>query len=776
MKISKIAFYLIVLPVLVIVVASSLFLAFFDANDYKQDLSDYVKQNTGRSLTFKGDAKLMLYPAFGMRLGTMEFSNAAGFGSTPMLSVDEVSISVDVKSILMLEPKVSQLILSELTIDLQKNSQGISNWDDLIVQKTAQEHAQKPQSTTHTQATQKPHTKNDFEFSGAFDGIQINNARVSWHDARTKQTISINDLDFTTGKITPAEAFPLSLQLVMQMDNQIQTALAINSQVFFDIKKQTLNLQQLDVQLNASGTLIPADNSNINVTASDVLFDINKQLLNISKLELNAATLGGFMQKANATLTGNLNMDLNSQNINMSPLQLNATLVDNTLPKGKITTHIASRQLNIALTQRKINLNELQLSLNNTQFKGAIHISDYAQPAVRFDLSSPNLDLDELLNLNKQTSSQTNNKPKPQQTPPTDTEIVLPTELLRQLDLSGTLNIAQLKAMNVKTRNNQLNISAQKGLIHIKPLALDLYDGNFNHQLTLDVRQKTPKFNMTSHLKHVQIGDLLIDFMQLDKISGAATMSINLTTQGSWLNELKQNLNGDLSMRFADGALKGFNLRHLSEVAKAKLSGSSVPEENLQETDFTELKLSGAIKKGIFYSDDLSLKSPLIRVGGKGQANLNDNTVDYTVNAKIIGSLKGQSGEGPEARGLLIPVRIFGSFAALKTDVLLDNMLKQQAAEKLAKSKAALKQKQQQAADALARQKAELKAQQQAKIAAKKQALKLKQDKLKAKQQAEKQKIAAQQAAEKQKLQDKAKAAEEAAKKNLENKLKGLFN
>jgi len=763
MKLTKIALYLIILPIIVVVVASSLFLALFDANDYKQDLVDYVKQSSGRSLVFNGDAELMLYPSFGMKLGGMTFSNAPSFGSVPMLSVDEVSISVDVKSVLMLEPKVSQLILSELHIDLQKNKQGVSNWDDLVPKKAEEGSPNQPIA----EVDKNPKSKGGFDIAGAFEGININNAQLSWHDASTGQSFNLDDLDFTTGKITPTEAFPLSMHIVLHQEKELNATVNFETEVFFDVKKQTVSLKQLDLQLTASGSLIPVEKSDVALTAN-VNFDLEKQFLSVSQLVLKANTEGGVMQKIDVAVGGDLSMNLVTQILNIKQLSLDAQVDDASMPKGQLKTSIKAEQLKLALKQRQVDLSQLQLSLNNIQMLGELQVKDYAKPSVNFNLSAQGIDLDDLLGLNEPTQ-------KPQKATDTsqnvseDTEIALPIELLKKLELNGQLNIASLKAMNVKTQNIQLKVTAKGGLLQLKPMALELYDGSLSNQISLDVRTKQPKFKIKTQLNKVQIGDLLIDFMQLDKIRGAATVAIDVTTQGSWVSKLKSNLNGKIALRFEDGALKGLNLRYLSEVAKAKLSGSSAPTENIQETDFTELKLSGTIKQGVFYSNDLSLKSPLIRVGGEGQADLNENTVDYTVNAKIIGSLEGQSGEGLEASGLLIPVRIFGPFTAIKTDILLDNMLKQQVSEKLAKSKAALKVQQQKLAGQLAKQKAELKAQQQQKIEAKKQALQAKQDKLKAE-------LKAKQAAEQKKLDDKKKAAEDKAKQKLEDKLKGLFN
>ena len=79
----------------------------------------------------------------------------------------------------------------------------------------------------------------------------------------------------------------------------------------------------------------------------------------------------------------------------------------------------------------------------------------------------------------------------------------------------------------------------------------------------------------------------------------------------------------------------------------------------------------------MFSSDDLDLQAPLLRVGGRGSANLNSEMVDYLVNAKLVGSIEGQQGEAAdELAGLEIPVRIKGPFNDPKIDVQLKEMLK----------------------------------------------------------------------------------------------------
>ena len=80
----------------------AIFMAVFDPNAYKQDLTELVREQTGRELQFHGDVDLTVFPALGMKLGAMSFSNAEGFGALPMVKVSEASISVDLASLVQL--------------------------------------------------------------------------------------------------------------------------------------------------------------------------------------------------------------------------------------------------------------------------------------------------------------------------------------------------------------------------------------------------------------------------------------------------------------------------------------------------------------------------------------------------------------------------------------------------------------------------------------------------------------------------------------------------
>jgi len=82
--------------------------------------------------------------------------------------------------------------------------------------------------------------------------------------------------------------------------------------------------------------------------------------------------------------------------------------------------------------------------------------------------------------------------------------------------------------------------------------------------------------------------------------------------------------------------------------------------------------------------------TPLMRINGKGTANIVTETVDYRVRATVVKTLKGQGGEGLEdLAGIPIPIHVTGTFAepsyALDTEALAEAVAKSKVQEVIEK-------------------------------------------------------------------------------------------
>jgi len=612
-KILKILVYTILVSLLSIATAAGIFVATFDANLYKQDLSELVRQHTGRDLQFFGDVSLTVYPTLGMKIGAMSFSNAPGFSAQSMVKVNKASISVDLASLITFNPQIDQLLLEDLEINLQTNKAGKTNWDDLVKPDTQAATTSMGSGTGATDSDATP-----IGVEGSFGGINMQNARLLWKDEQAGVEYRIDDFDLKTGRITADAPFALQLHLVLQSADEISASVDLAAKIQYLINDNQLKIDDLSIDIAAEGSVLPNGQVQVGIASQSLLFDVQR----------NAVKMDG-----------------------------------------------------------------LEFRLDDIQLGGSVNITDFSQPALEFDLAAELLDLDALLGTPSVEQQVTVEVPTSDTgADPEDVEIALPMELLRSLHVSGRLSVRQIKFQNLLLEEVELNIVGKNGLLKLDPITMKLYEGHFQGGVQIDARGPQPKYRVNEKLNGVQVGKLLSDLTGEDRVSGELAASLAISTRGEWLSELKKNSNGALSIVLRDGALKGFNLRYSIDRAKAKLNKQPAPPEQLQSTDFSSLSLSGKIRKGIFSSDDLNLQAPLLRVGGEGKANLNDNTVDYLVNAKLVGTVAGQGGGGKdELKGLSIPVRIKGPFESPDIDVQIDEMLKGIATKRRAEEQAKLK-------------------------------------------------------------------------------------
>jgi AsmA protein len=216
----------------------------------------------------------------------------------------------------------------------------------------------------------------------------------------------------------------------------------------------------------------------------------------------------------------------------------------------------------------------------------------------------------------------------------------------------------------------------------VNPIAANLYQGSLAGAITANAAA-TPSFAMKQTLSGVNVGPLLRDLADNDTLEGKGNVRLDVTAQGNTMAALKKALNGTAAVKLTDGALKGINIAGSIRSAKAKLGtlrGEQVQQaDKTEKTDFSELSATFSIKNGVAHNNDLSMKSPLLRIGGEGNINIGNNSVDYLVKASVVGTSKGQGGrELADLQGVTVPVRVSGpldapsyklDFAALATDV-----------------------------------------------------------------------------------------------------------
>ena len=203
-KLIKLIFGLLVLVFILIVAAAVILPMVIDPNDYKPQIIEAVKQQTGRDLVIEGDIGLSVFPKVGLNLGKTSLSNAAGFEGKAFASMDAVNIKVALMPLLDKKVEMDEIILQGLALNLQRNKEGTTNWDDLAKKPAADKQA-KPEAKKAEAADQA-----QLE-SLAIGGIRVENANILWQDEQNGQRYEIRSFNLITGPL--AEGDPVDIEL-----------------------------------------------------------------------------------------------------------------------------------------------------------------------------------------------------------------------------------------------------------------------------------------------------------------------------------------------------------------------------------------------------------------------------------------------------------------------------------------------------------------------------------------------------------------------------------
>ena len=136
MKLLKWLLGTVAVLVLIIGVGVAALVYLVDWNDFKDTIQNQVKKQTGRDLTITGDLSPSVFPWAGISIGEISLANAAGYGETPFASIDSADVKVKLLPLIKREINVRTVQLKGLQLDLQREADGTTNWDDLLASTT----------------------------------------------------------------------------------------------------------------------------------------------------------------------------------------------------------------------------------------------------------------------------------------------------------------------------------------------------------------------------------------------------------------------------------------------------------------------------------------------------------------------------------------------------------------------------------------------------------------------------------------------------------------
>ena len=702
MKAIRYGIYAIVGLLVLLAGAVIVFVMTFDPNKYKGQIEQLVKDKTGRTLDLKGNLEVALWPSLGAKVAGVTLSERDG--KEQFVALDSAHVSVALMPLLHGSAVVDKIRISGLKARVIKEKDGTFNFSDLMEPKP--EPGKEP--TKESKAPpKKDEPKKEGGQSVAFDiaGVEIDKSAVTYIDRQSGQEIALSDVKLSTGRIAEKADGKLELKANAKGKNpDVDLKVDVGGGYQFDLKAKAFAVSKLDAKLTGAAAGI----TNLNVNAKgDVSANPEKNEYQAKGFSLDVK---GVKEKQNleahiaapefvvaadkakgGAITANLKMNDGKQDIAaalklagvegsakaLSIPQLNAdiTMTGPDLPNQKVQIPIAG-SLRADLEKQTMNA-DLTSKFDESNIQAKLGLAKFSPPSYLFDVNVDKINLDRYTGDEKKAAAtpkagppsegKAPEKPAPSAQKPEDSPVDL--SFLKGLNANGKLQFGALQVKGLKLANVKAEVKAANGRLDVAPHSANLYDGSVSGAISAEADGRVA---VKETLNGIAIGPLLRDFAQKDILEGKGTLAMDVTAGGKTVNQLKKSLGGNARLALKDGAIKGINLAETIRKAKSALGSQEARAQaaQAQQTDFSELTATFTIKNGIAHNEDLDVKSPLVRVGGRGDIDIGNGTLDYTTKATVVATTKGQGGKDVEQlAGLTVPVHLTGPFDNLKYDV-----------------------------------------------------------------------------------------------------------
>ena len=583
-----------------------------DGQFVKTRLERAMKEKN-RTLRIEGTPQLKLFPVAGIALGRTTLSEP---GSDKLfVSLDSVAVAVRVMPLLSREVAVETLKLSGLKANVVRRKDGSMNFSDLS---GAADKDRKPEAPPNLRIAE----------------VQVEKVQVNYRDEASGQELQLAEVSLKTGRL----------------DGQTPGDLAFSARI-------TGKRPEVDLRAQAAGAL------RFNLGREEFGFDkFNAQLkgrfdqdslaaeFSAPKVEVTPARASGTDVKASLLLKGpQRNVDAK---LHVAAMEGTATAL--TIPKISLDLDAAASGAAIkAKLEASIKANlarqdldaEVSGKLDDSALKAKIALTHFAPLKATFDVAIDRLNADRYA-------------PPDRKEAKSDERIDL--AALKGKTANGKIAIGALTARRARLENVKAEVKLADGKLEVAPHSANLYGGTLAGSLTADADGN--RIHARETVQNVAIGALLRDLAQKDALEGRGNVTLDVQTAGGTVTALKKALAGNARVEMKDGAIKGVNLADSARNAKAALGAKQQQPDASQKTDFSEMSASFKIANGVAHNDDLKALSPFLRLGGAGNLDIGNNTIDYLAKAILVATSKGQGGrEAGNVAGVTVPVKLSGA-------------------------------------------------------------------------------------------------------------------
>ena len=348
-----------VMTLVVLIVAAIIILPqVIDPNDYRDEISNLVRKQTGRDLAINGDLKLSIFPWIGVRTEGVTLSHprhlSEAFGDGNMLEVAETEVKVKALPLLKSltaekkDIRVATIVLKQPKVHIIKTRKGLSSFDGLSGDDSKAAEVVKGEKESVEESAAKAGV------ALVVQGVNLQDGLIIWEDRQAQQRYEVRNLQLKTGNLLGKELVDIKASAeLLDSSTPDQASFNLDGKARLDIESLAVAVQALtlsvargDLEANAKiglldfaqGGLIAVSQLKGDVNLTDEEVGPAKVDLIVPNIAFDQATTGlsipslvanGSYQKRPINLEGaDLIFNLDSQRMTLQRLDLGSDDVE----------------------------------------------------------------------------------------------------------------------------------------------------------------------------------------------------------------------------------------------------------------------------------------------------------------------------------------------------------------------------------------------------------------------------------------------------------------
>lgn len=250
-----------------------------------------------------------------------------------------------------------------------------------------------------------------------------------------------------------------------------------------------------------------------------------------------------------------------------------------------------------------------------------------------------------------------------------------------RLDLAGLtaadadlqITTSRLTIGSVVLTDAALTARLDEGRLNAELSRFKAFGGDWSGRMAVDAAAPVPAFSFAMDGNSVAISNLLGTLAGFDRLNGIGGFSVDASARGHSIDEIMRGLNGKLSTRLDDGALRGLNVTQLVRSTQSLQQAFATGNFNsldfrgvlspASETEFTDFNTVLTVQNGVANIDIMKLLSPVLGIDGTGRIDIGGQALDVRLAAAIDRTGQGQ-GSTIQLNGIPVPVHLSGSWSS----------------------------------------------------------------------------------------------------------------